>query len=868
MIAVASLGEAPADVVQVHGSLGDLIDSASESQRSWRLRCIRAEAELRRAGAAGVAGAAAAADADEVAKIEVLSQVLAFERQLGELDAQREHVASEVAAARSGSEAAEARLRDESWCLQQAKAEAADIMERASSVVQEYRALEAAHEARCQELLADIPQDDGAVNAALSEAQSAWQALTREERAACDDADAAREKRERLLMRGEELRGRRRHAIEAQAQSFRDVAWARKAVQTRGVQIRRLEGEAQRSRMKGDRMRRQMEAQLTQCQNELADSTGRLEIATEQLRKVKQQHGAQLRRLREKSGGLQQEVDDHLRHMEASEDEILRLKGEAAELEQREAGHFEQEEMLAGQIQALRSEGERLRQQVGLQDAECEAAQAQLMDLETICEAESRAVAAQELQVETQEQVYAQAEASCAEVRLELQEELEGCSRQAAEMQRLQALSEEVQEAKAKRDQVAGEHRLLQEASRQFQSSSERHVADLQEATRRATRLRTSHAELADSLRNVGAVDQAVGRAAKKADALYACLEGARKQPLGLMATAGSAEVSTGSSPRTAPRQQLLLQRRLRVEAERELHAAVVAQRQRLLEEQERAVQEARRRTNEIQHARRERRGLEEELARYRTSLSVSQQQLASEEEAWEAQVLRLDMEAEQGALALEAELSDLLQKQSVEKAELQREIEILRGEIVARDTAAAIIASRPPHGEAGSLAEVQEKLLQMDIEAQRLRAEKDRVQSAHVKLKAALVAEELGDQGGVNDDVLGQEYQPSSRPASRGGSRTGSPLLRTASEEPTVDISFPMGMLPPSVTVPSLVSSPSPHATYPMLPTGALDASANKARPAAASMPAPSVQPAVPQGAAGVHTWPSPGQKAGVSFR
>jgi len=222
-------------------------------------------------------------------------------------------------------------------------------------------------------------------------------------------------------------------------------------------------------------------------------------------------------------------------------------------------------------------------------------------------------------------------------------------------------------------------------------------------------------------------------------------------------------------------RSQAVLQRKLRADLESEMEAGLAAQRMRVVAEQQHAIEEARRRADELHRARRVRRTLETELARYQRECLWAQQRNESEGEALKAQVSLLDREAAQSAQAMAAEFSDLLQKQALERDLLRAQVEELRlqqqqdeqekqletdagavatlagdrgaygaaeaASVAAAASAVAAAAAASANATADSSAADQRKLEESDAELKRLKAETEEIHEAFVKLKAAIVA-------------------------------------------------------------------------------------------------------------------------------
>lgn len=731
----------------------DFID-AEEEVRVWRLRCVQAEAELRalRGQACRASGCVAGDASGDQCSPEapsgtdaqtILSQVLAWEKHIDELEAWRAHVQGEASRAREQATSLETRFEEECSVADLIGKRAKASTNQANALTDHRNKTLAKHEALCSELQLEArsllrdagSQDD--LRPELERVQAAAQELSATVTRFEAEADAAQQDRERLWMRREEVRTRRWFLVDAHSQSLRDTAAAQQAIQLRRALFGRIQGDVMRNRSKNERRRRLLDADLTKCRGELADSVARADVQAEQLRKVKQQHGRQLRELRAQTDGLQQEVDDRLRSIEDSEEMLVELRAEGVEMERSRDQHVGEERALEEQAESLQVEAARLEQEVATSEVDLSNARDTLADMEAEHSELLRQTVLTEEQTQAATERCEEAGRKSNEIRAELEEARASSGAQYEEVAKLQSLEEQARLTSTRNDQLSEQHLQQKEALRQAERGLERHVSDLQEAVRRIARLKASHAELLEVFPSSGpkgtlpgSMDQAIGRVTKKAEAVLLYLEnrelGPRKQP------------SVESQIANSQRGQTALHRRLRADAERHLEATLKEERRVVLLEQQRSLEEVWQRTAEQQRLRQERRRLEEELESRRRAFKLARLTTESELNRLRAQVLLVKGEAVEGAQAVTAEFSDLLQKQALERDLLQRQVDELRRE---RHGVATKDDELDEQEEILPTKQLHPRLLDAEAEVEALRLEEEQLLEAHVKLKAAVIA-------------------------------------------------------------------------------------------------------------------------------
>lgn len=782
----------------------ELLD-AEESRRTWRLLCIQAEAERRNltsqaanvgtspgsgspssashwwtagsprsdgtpdergqmrgatsptapvegsffVGSAGTSPSAPRAAEVEAETEMALAKALAFERHIGELTSLIATLESDADAIREGTVDLEACLADRRTSAQDATQRAAAASSNAHAIVTAQREAQEEHARKCELLIeeAEALRSDAlprqSAEAELESVQEGKNQLAEVVEKLEGDIDMLSRKREGLLMSREEVFGKRRDLVDSQSQSRREAAAAKHASQARAAALTRLQGEVLRTRSKSERKRKELEGTLVQCRSELQEATGRSTDVNEKLRKLKQQQGKQLRELRSETDGLQAEVDEHLLFIETSELSTSRARSEEAELENDRLRNLSEVALLEERAEGFMTDVSRLKQEVAAQEATAEEGLADLRRAETELAAEERLAEnfqseAQTLRISTEA-----AEATAQDLKAQLLEEQELSTLKNEEVENLEALEAKVRELKARNAKLIVEHLQLQDSATKSQKDSDKHFVDMHEAIRRAARLKSQHSDVVDAASSksrealMSAMDQALGRVTKKAEAVISCLE-----------TVGPG--SAGSrSPRLAQatsalsqRSQAALQRRLLTENERGMENLLSEERRKVVFEQQRSLTEARRRSSELQKARQDRRGLQEDLARCQQAYDWARRSNESELNGLEAQVKLVDREATEGAEAVTAEFSDLLQKQALERDVLQAQVEELRAQVDGGIQESA--GAEEDGGDAQPNVPTPvllQRLAEQEAEAEALRAEEEELLQAHVKLKAAMLA-------------------------------------------------------------------------------------------------------------------------------
>lgn len=778
------------DAHWLHGDMQD----ALEMRRHWQLQCIQAEAELRalrqqvgkeftqlptkapapnvqegfenpalpRAGDTGgllanIGNAAiveqSLSDSDiEAEALVALSSVLALEQQIVELELWQSHVDQDIE--KDSQRATRSELKDE----------AQEYAEEARAVLQTKRQLMGSS-GLMSELSESLRREEVNRRSAQSEVWDEAQRLAMETNAAHSaeqqlqnshtkvvslresfqreeaDLKSCREGHERLHSQRQEASICQSEYIDGKIQFKEEAVAARQSAQARQAATGRLQKEVGSARLKSERRRRQMENQLAQCRSELVDAVAKADVAGEQLRKVKTQHGKQLGQLRAKTGALQAEVDEHVRFLEASEDELTQLQQEEDSMASSKARHFEEEQQLAEQAQALRADFGRLEHEAQLKASTYNDAQTQIVNAKARsadCR-EKESWLSEEAAVETQKREAAELDIGL--LREELEEQRSAGSSQIEEVVALRELEATINDLRSRNAGLSQELLQLQEEAKQGKKEHEKTVADMQEVLRRSTRLKASHYELLESLPSnakgkealIGVVDQGMVRVSKKIEFLLSYLEN---------------PTTTQKTPRsegfraTVQRSEMLLHKRLEADAERDMGAALLEEKRKVVVEQQRALEEARRRATELQQARQARRQMEEECARCSWVLELERHRAAGEADGLIEQVRLLEQAGEEGADAVTTEFQDLLQKLELERDALQTQVDDLRNKVEGAGTSVSWNDGEEDKDETDPRQAqiLQQQYLEEEAEAEALRTEEESLQEAYVKLRAAFI--------------------------------------------------------------------------------------------------------------------------------
>lgn len=791
---MAESGDAATLQLRVRSWLRPELLDAQESRRTWRLRCIQAEAEKRNLLAQASSGALSpgsgspasasrlrspstvsgnssptaltglspqessfGSPASLAAEVEVetaLAKVLALERHIADMTMLIASVEADTETIRENTANVEACLPDRRAAAEEAAQQAAIASSNALSIAMDQSTARDEHEKKCEWLVNEVlslqayaqPQDD--VEAELEIVEGHRRQLAAIVAVCEEDIDEVARRRECLWMSREQAITRRRDFVDSHAQSTREAAAAKHSAQARATALSRLQGEVLRTRSKSERKRRLLEGQLVNCRSELTEAAGRVSTAGEKLRKLKQQQGKQLRELRTDTQGLQSEVDEHLLAIENSEANTNALHNEEAELANDRHRHLYEEQALEERNLGLRRDALRLEHEVSAQEATGQLSLAHMRRAEEEYAEEELKTEALQAEVQSIRLSTEAAEATAQQLKGEQREEQQLCGMKAQEQEKLEALELKASDLKAKNEELTAEHLQLQESVKRALKDSEKHISEMQEASRRTSRLKAQHKELVEPASSrgrealVGVMDQALGRVNKKAEAVIACLESFGPASAGNRSARPSAQTAS-----LLQKSQEALQRRLQAEYERSMETLLAEERRKVVLEQQRSLTEARRRSGELQKTRQEGRRLQEELVRCQQAYEWARRSSQSELLGLEAQVKLVDSEATDGAEAVTAEFSDLLQKQALARDVLQAQVEELRGvvdggslksqdesEIMNEDDGADLLPGLPT-------AVLLQRLALEEAEADSLRAEEEELLHTHVKLKAALVA-------------------------------------------------------------------------------------------------------------------------------
>lgn len=727
---------------------------ADEESRTWRLRAIQAEAELRalqvdvpgspkmesldsESGDTGGAGSEQAASLNKPQDLQVvLSQVLGLEKHLEEWEPWRAKLLEETQVAKAEAQKLQVLLDAQKAELPRAEREAKEASQEAQILQEERAKVKAAHDARCALIAQEIHElllnagvrRVGESLVSLQQGEAALQAIQNSTRQLDDDVKETAQKREELCMRLEELKTRHLNNMETRAKSARDVQGARQALQSRQPMLTKLQGEVSRIRSRSERKKKQLEAQLNQSLLEMKDAKGRMDAADEALRKVRHQHSKQLRSVKSQTSSLQAEVDAHIQASEAAEQEMQELRERESELESSERHFFQQEEDLMQQAIRAKERLSSLEQQTERFEGERRTLIEELQPLEEEWEqVELQAKALQDLAdadtLKAKEHQFAAV--GCKE---EIDAHLREFASQADELTMLSGLEAEVTDLRKRRDQLISERTALEDASKASLQSLEQQLSDLREAQRRSTQLKAAHEDFVkllppSSLRQVAmsvAAEQSLLRISRKADQLHSYFEGPGRPAAGNGPPGSSRRITRMSASKenlatTSGR----LAEQLMEAAETIVRDELKESRQTQVDLQQKLADGSNKRGQEIFNLRSQRRELEEELCRVEAAVHSASTSSAALVAELEQHLKELQKEASTDEATVAAEFSDLLQQQLLERDALKSQVEELRRaeaeEAAKSEMAAAALRDRE---------EAKKRLKDLETELSQLQAE------------------------------------------------------------------------------------------------------------------------------------------------
>jgi len=743
---------------------------ADEESRTWRLRAIQAEAELRalqvdvpgspkmesldsESGDTGGAGSEQAASLNKPKDLQViLSQVLGFEKHLEEWEPWRAKLLEEIQVAKTEAQKLQVLLDAQKAELPRAEREAKETSQEARSLQEERAKVKAAHDARCSLIAQEIHElllnagvrRVGESLVSLQQGEAALEAIQSSTRQLDDDVKETAQKREELCMRLEELKTRHLNNMETRAKSARDVQGARQALQSRQSILTKMQGEVSRSRARSERKKKQLEAQLAQSLLEMKDAKGRMDSADDALRKVRHQHSKQLRSVKSQTSSLQAEVDAHIQASEAAEQEMQELRERESELESSERHFVQQEEDLRQQAIRAKERLSSLEQETERFEDERRTLIEELQPLEE--EWEQVELQAKALQDLADADVLKAKEHQSAAVgcREEIDAHLREFAAQADELTMLSSLEADAADLRKRRDQLITERTALEDASKASLQSLDQQMSDLREAQRRSTQLKAAHDDFVkllppSSLRQVGmsvAAEQSLIRISRKAEQLQSYFEGPGRASSG-SGPPGSARRTTrpSGSRETLATTSGRLAEQLMEAAETIVKDELKESRQTLLDLQQKLADGSSKRGQEILSLRSQRRQLEEDLCRVEATVHRAGTESAALIGELERQLKELQDEAANDEACVAAEFSDSLQQQILERDALRLQVEELRRaeaeEAAKSELAAAALLDRE---------EAKKRMKDLEKELAQLQAEEEELVQAHVTLKAALM--------------------------------------------------------------------------------------------------------------------------------
>lgn len=747
---------------------------AADSERTWRLRCIQAEAELRallseesvpESGSskidegnsalssnifASLIGAATEVGPRTNCEIElVLAQVLGIEKFMAEFERWKARMFEDTAAAEKEVELLQAQIKEQNLILDQETKEVKYASEELETQLLPRQAEREEHVQRCRMLEGEVEQilltsglqkpSDGFLGISYADAELDRLDTSIEDLQDCVH-EAARQ-RELCCMCREDMSGKSRAFVDIRRRSTREIAQSRQIVQSHQVSQTRLSGELSRSRTRAEKQRKQLDVQLTACRRDLADAVKRAETAADQLRKVKQQQGRQLQKVRSETNGLQSEVDAHLRFMEETEKEINRLLHEESALQVSEDSHVAKEHFLEQQATSFVSEQRRFEEQSAEYEADYAALLANFRPLEDARLEEE--LAASEARIEEEFLVELTTKSHVAAQRFEewLAYASAECKVQEAELQRFHFAQDEFQKVLSQRNATLLESKKMEETSKQLRQGTTRQLSEFREIQRRTQQLKASHNDLMKILPsnrskevNAAPFEQALGRASKRADTIIALFDHTSTKSVPSKAKNGTDSKTLATSNISSSQAEFIiseqLQQKLAFVIDQELRSELLQCKQSLADEQDRFIQKTKTKTDELQGLRRERRTMEDQLGKVKKDAELAS--TLAEQQLKDLDQIRdwSQMQIANGVYTVTAEYLDLSQKQALERDALRIEIEHLKMQL---------------GEEVGSFENDEkvstEQLQDVAADIQTLRAEEEELLAAFIQLKAALAS-------------------------------------------------------------------------------------------------------------------------------
>lgn len=715
-----------------------------ESRRQWRLRCVQAEAELR-ALQAGVGPAIpGAATLNEPGSLTdmfedgcaALENVLSLERHISEYDSWFEHARHEASLLNARAEVLECQAKSESIRVDGVRentsvvcSESAHYRSRREHSRHEYDQVCWAMKVDAKHLKSEasgskqVLQEHDRVGRKAQELRLAVQRAEAEELAHFKVC-------ERLRVRRAEVRKSRTEQINKRASHQSDIHATRSQGHSRHGVISRLTADLSRNKGKSDRKLRPLQGQLSQCRAELADAVQRADLAGEQLRKVKQQQGKQLRHLRGQSVGLQAEVDERLRSTETTEDRMQELHEEERRLEEDSHLHVGRQEHLEKDSEMCLIELDCLRQALAEKEVGHDSLREHVLDIDERYHEIVRSKLKMAEFLNILQQRMAEEVVASGALRPEVEQAERQWSLKGGDHHTLMQLEAQVCKLNADNAALVTDLAMVQEGARQSRIEQEKHVCELREAGRRCRNLKSHHAEMMQGLsrsaqgrENIVGLDQSMNRVMKKVDNLLACVES-----------------TPAKKDRVNDRGVAALNRRLQTERERTAEMLVNEERHQVTVEHEENLEMAKEHADDCAEMRTEIRNLENELMQNLEACDWVRRDSEKCNEKLREEVRLVENEVADSAEVATAEFSDLLHKQTLERDVLKKQIDEFR------DASRSLEAPRDEDEDdqpiEGSGVVGMWRLEKRNAEISMLESEEQELREGLVMLKAARIAD------------------------------------------------------------------------------------------------------------------------------
>lgn len=785
---------------EAFGALQHDLTEAEASRRIWRVRCIQAEAELRalqarycndagdataptvpcgssrssgaEAGAGDTGGDAHGEDDSEPrlgARAAATAQLAqrhdprthGLEAHVAELAQWSEEMHRKAAAAMSLKDACADQLKDEEYVAAQMEKDSETFERHAFQLLERIVNPDPRVRGDITSLQMDLTRleselaDSASVHALATRVEGVLEDLRTAVHHQEEARDSAQLHKESMLLTVDEARTHAQHLEDEGQQHTKEAAGAKKAAAARGRKLSQLQNEIQRERKIVKKRQQALESTVENQRTQLDVARNKVQDSVDQMKKLQQRQLRQVTDIRKSGEGIQEEVSESQTNCEAVKSELQSISQEEEDLHRLFKEQVASIEAVENNVMQVTSELQRAGEELDMSGSAWSATEEECRATER-----ERQATVQRLDELTEEELLSRArlaecEEGLREVGIELTDVSEAHALREEIFRKCEEVSEEIKIVEANNVRLSEQIGQLRQGQQTSQKEREKHLLDLQEAVRRADKLREQHHHFLKSLRSLrakgkdavaAASSEALGTLAKKLEGLLSFLEGSarNKRRLDSPEKPGPASSANGKAPQQK-KQAPVSNTERRLSAVTEVNQAVVQRRlskehqvfSELLEEEKKRASIEQRKMSEatsshslyLIKAKREQQRDVEELQELRDALVAVRKEEAHEIDDLEVQLRCVLQDEAQHREETVNRFEILLQREECEQHAAQERVEELSEQV-------RLLNQRPCEDEPS----VRRRLAETEAETEALRAESRKITDMHTELLAETV--------------------------------------------------------------------------------------------------------------------------------